>query len=113
MEQDCSSQIIIKLYQRYYEWDYTWEPGVFSNECIKRSIFTKLLEARFQWSEEKINKSLVWDELIHVVVGEVLGLVDELLIVEHILGLVKWGDYLQDELVEEGMQQLQLLANWK
>ena len=44
-------------------------------------------------------------------VGEVLGLVDELLIVEHILGLVKGGDYLQDELVEEGMQQLQLLAN--
>ena len=46
-------------------------------------------------------------------VGEVLGLVNELLdvFVEQVLGLVERGDYLQDEVVEEGVQQLQLLTS--
>ena len=46
-------------------------------------------------------------------VGEVLGLVNELLdvFVEQVLGLVEGCDYLQDEVVEEGVQQLQLFAN--
>ena len=46
-------------------------------------------------------------------IGEVLGLVNKLLdvFVEQVLGLVEGGDYLQDEVVEEEVQQLQLLAN--
>ena len=46
-------------------------------------------------------------------VGEVLGLVNELLdvFVEQVLGLVEGGDYLQDEVVEEGVQQLQHLTS--
>ena len=48
--------------QRYYGWEYTWEPGVFSNECIKKSIFTKLVEG---FSDHKI-KSTEHGELLGV-----------------------------------------------
>ena len=46
-------------------------------------------------------------------IGEVLGLVNKLLdvFVEQVLGLVEGGDYLQDEVVEEGVQQLQHLTS--
>ena len=44
-------------------------------------------------------------------VVEVQGLVDEQLDVYVVHGLLQGGDYLQDVVVEEGVQQLQLLAN--
>ena len=44
-------------------------------------------------------------------VVEVQGLVEEQLDVYVVHGLLQGGDYLQDVVVEEGVQQLQLLAN--
>ena len=101
--------------QKHYGWEYRCEPRLFSNRCIKKNILTKLLKARLQWSEKLNNRinmwSLVWK------VGNSMWWLKRTMVWLMICGTCSWYSSRGRLSVKcrgcRGVQQLQLLANWK